>query len=298
MSKIRHNRPAPTAATTPSAQEPAVTDTADTPQPPVEDTQVTVDAALEANSDVTEDTTDTAGDAQAEVPAEAPAAEATPPAPEVVEQTTVVAQAPAVEEKPFVPEPKPAKTSVHIDEVPPSVIQDEPPPVVIPDTTTQRTAQLDYLDKIATDGTELQKYALKAIQALDEAIRPRRPITPQSGAKAQFLFLKWMRHILGHSIDQAKPAWNVLLVYFDQHHGDNNTPDVYTSLSEYRACDFAAAWGSNQAEFELYSSLMSLLRATRKVSNRKAALKEINLAALTEAGLSAAEIATLQRIYQ
>ena len=204
-----------------------------------------------------------------------------------------------VEEVPTsAPVAPPAMTSARIVEEPLKANDVELPKVDVPVITNEETdPRQAYLKKIEESGSTFDKNVLQSVKALYEALTPRRPITDQSGASAQDLFLRWVEAILSKPIEEARSAWNILLVFFDLYHGDKNSPSSYTSLSEYRAADFASGWNGQHERYVAYVSVIGLLRATRKVEGRKAAFKEFLIEKLGESVFTEDQRSKVKRIY-
>jgi hypothetical protein len=161
---------------------------------------------------------------------------------------------------------------------------------------TEEQEQLGFLESVKATGTQLQKQILGAVERFAEALRPRKPTTPEAVVKAQNDFLDWMLMVLAADPAEFRKAWSVLLLYFTVYHGSNNSPTNYSALSEYRSNVFVDKW-SDEERVVCYVNLLTLLRATRNIKTRQHDIKRIALDKISAELLDEKKLANLKLFY-
>lgn len=160
-----------------------------------------------------------------------------------------------------------------------------------------KSEEEQYLDDIKANGTDEQKKVLAAIETFADRLQPHKPILASDGAKHQHEFLKWLLWALEKDYEAFRGAWNVLLVYMQVHHG-YNTASKFSALSEFSTNRFLFAWTKGEEHCRAYTSLMTLLRATRNRETRQHDIKTIRLESVAPGVISEKALNNLKAFYQ
>lgn len=153
-----------------------------------------------------------------------------------------------------------------------------------------------YVEDCRVNGTLEQKRILAAVETFCANIRPKAIITPANYIKQQYMFLEHLLWLLDHEYTKFRPAWNLLLVYFNLNHG-NPTPASYTALSEYSAHRYPNEWNRGEENFIAYGQLMVMLRLTRNPATRKHDLKRLSLDKLEKSVFTEHRLSNLRQFY-
>lgn len=154
-----------------------------------------------------------------------------------------------------------------------------------------------YLDEIRLNGTDVAKRILNAVETFKESLRPRAPLSDTEGYRIQKEFLDHMLWLLDRDYEDFAKGWSVLLVYFLEHHGNTNTPDKYSALSEYNVCRYRHAWQDGD-RLEAYTNLITVIRATRNRNTMAQDVARIDLSKISPSLVSGKRLDNLNRYYK
>lgn len=165
-----------------------------------------------------------------------------------------------------------------------------------PASTSDKSEEELYLDKVRESGTIEQKRMLAALETFVAQMKPRVEIEPSKGVIFQAEFLEHLLWLLKKDYEAFRGGWNVLLVYFSLYHGVNSARS-YTALSEFSTTRFLFAWTKGVDKCNCYRNLITLLRATRNKDTRKHDIKTINLAFVGPNVIGEDELNNLKQFY-
>lgn len=283
------------------------------PQPDAVQEQTAVDSAAEAEASAASAAGEVQDSAEGsnEAPVDQAQADGTQDtaagAEEKIEETAdVVDQAPAEtppSEAPAAPvaAAEPIKEVEQVVEVAPEAIEPpagvKPAKVEVPSPSqSNKSEEEEYLDKIRVDGTIEQKRMLAAIETFAGRMVPRVAIEPEKCVSYQYEFLSHLLWLLDKEYEVFRGGWNVLLVYFQLHHGSPR-PDDYTALSEISVSRHIYAWTRGTESCNAYLNLITLLRATRNKATRATSVKMISIDKIGPSVLSEKAVSNLRQFY-
>ena len=155
---------------------------------------------------------------------------------------------------------------------------------------------LEYLEKVRVSGDPIQKIVLTSIEAFCETMKPRAPLSEEAAIAAERGLLDLVLLVLRKDYEEFRKGWSTLLVYFDAHHGDRPTANNYSALSEYSTSRYLDRWTDSERA-EAYVNLVTLLRATRKLSTRKQDAKRVILDKIAPSILTERMLDNIKRFY-
>ena len=251
----------------------------------------------ETTTETTNTTEQTTGDTTVQAESAAPAETAQSDAEDVKEEAQEVQKT---------EEPAPAPAAV--DGVKDESVEQKPTPEPEPDPApatekTEEEPKVDmseeaaYLAKVRASGTEGQKKILAAIELYCERFRPRAPVTGEQGVKWQYEFLLHALKLINSEYDVFKAGWNVLLVFFKEHHGRSSVSNT-SPISDGPASRFGPYWERGDETWAAYKNIFELLRATRDPATRKMNVKNIVMERVGPGLITEDGLRNLRRFYQ
>lgn len=159
------------------------------------------------------------------------------------------------------------------------------------------TEEAAYLAKVRATGTEGQKKILAAIELYCERFRHRAPVTGEEGVKWQYEFLLHVLKLINSEYDVFKAGWNVLLVFFKEHHGRSSVSNT-SPISDGPASRFGPHWERGEETWAAYKNIFELLRATRDPATRKMNVKNIVMERVGPGLITEDGLRNLRRFYQ
>lgn len=251
----------------------------------------------ETTVETAEKTEQTTGDTTVQAEAAAPAE---------VAQGVVEAVKEEVQEVQKAEEPTPAPAPAAVDGVKDESVEQkpapEPDPAPVTETVEEETKadmseEAAYLAKVRASGTEGQKKILAAIELYCERFRPRAPVTGEQGVKWQYEFLLHALKLINSEYDVFKAGWNVLLVFFKEHHGRSSVSNT-SPISDGPASRFGPYWERGDETWAAYKNIFELLRATRDPATRKMNVKNIVMERVGPGLITEDGLRNLRRFYQ
>ena len=203
-------------------------------------------------------------------------------------------------------EPAPAPAPAAVDGVKDESVEQkadpEPDPAPVTETAEEEskvdmTEEAAYLAKVRASGTEGQKKILAAIELYCERFRPRAPVTGEQGVKWQYEFLLHALKLINSEYDVFKAGWNVLLVFFKEHHGRSSVSNT-SPISDGPASRFGPYWERGDETWAAYKNIFELLRATRDPATRKMNVKNIVMERVGPGLITEDGLRNLRRFYQ
>jgi len=201
-----------------------------------------------------------------------------------VGETPAVAEQAPIEVKPIVEAP--------IIEAPAAVIFTPKS-----EDTQEPNEELEYINKMRTEGTEIQKRILAAVESFAGQMQPRVAIIPTKGVSYQYEFLQHLLWLLEKNYEEFRGGWNLLLVYFSVFHG-KPTAANYSALSEFSTNRFLPFWTKGEDKADAYRNLITVLRATRNRATRKHDINTISLERIAPGVLSSQALDNLKTFYK
>ena len=194
------------------------------------------------------------------------------------------------------------ETSPVIEPITPAVVAEVISPVIAvftqkSDDMQEPNEELDYINKMRTEGTEIQKRILAAIETFVGQMQPRVAIIPTKGVSYQYEFLQHLLWLLEKNYEEFRGGWNLLLVYFSVFHG-KPTAANYSALSEFSTNRFLPFWTKGEDKADAYRNLITVLRATRNRATRKHDINTISLERIAPGVLSSQALDNLKTFYK
>ena len=191
---------------------------------------------------------------------------------------------------------EPAKTEpVKVEELVKEVTPESIQAPVIPEGLSERQT---ILFEMENSGTQAQKNIIGSLKAWVETVKPRVQMNPAVAAKAEYELLIAFKSILDLEYDEFKLAWSTLLLFFAEHHGENNNSGSYSALSEYNMMRYLDHWTKGSDAARAYGHLVHVIRSTRHSAGRKAAAGGIVFDAVGRGYLSEANLDNLKKYYK
>lgn len=142
---------------------------------------------------------------------------------------------------------------------------------------------LEYFDRIAVEGTDIQKQALLSISNYCNQTRPKVIVSEKDFIEHQRTLFSNLRAVAEKKeYDDFRQGWNIYQKYFQAHHdvngvfGNNSVRD-YTALSEYRIFQTRmGAWKGREEEYGVFRIIITILRTCRNPETAKQEARTID----------------------